>query len=104
MITTFCSIRSLTFVTSSIALSQCVIRISHASFPHVAWLVLSESVDYSQTLVSSPRSSGPSTYQNTELIKQISSSTVVSTAELLLPKVIEHIDHFDGDLSLPPPH
>lgn len=46
LLCTFCSIRSLTLVTSSIAASQFVCRISQASFPQVAWEVLSPSVDY----------------------------------------------------------
>lgn len=84
------------------ALSQWVIRISHASFPHVAWLVLSESVDYSQTLVSgTPEAQKKNTYQDTELVKQIGSSTVVSTTKLLLPKVIEYINTFDSNLFSP---
>lgn len=81
------------------ALSQLAIKISQASFPHVAWLVLSESVDYSKhQYIVHQKLRVKRSYQNTELVEEVSSSIVVSTAELLLPKLIKYIDHLDRDL------
>src|SRR5690606_19705776 len=43
---------------------------------------------------------GPETYQNSELIQQISSSSVRTTRVLALSKVVERVHHFRGDIEV----